>query len=195
MQLSYKAPFCHFTPLGLPDYLSAHPFYAHAASETHPIPHSSQQDSRSSAEISREILLPLWMHSLSDMASAAPKACGKLQKSIFFASHLGLPVCLVVSLTQQDPQDPWSLICWIVGHSGHCLRASKLSGSLIPSVLWTLSEKIRTADKSYLLTVTCVNMWDAHTPTLHLFLVHSVKIVWHRSKSPAMSVQEMTLCT
>lgn len=41
----------------------------------HPMPHSSQQDSRSSAEISSEIFPPLWIHNLSDIASAAPKAC------------------------------------------------------------------------------------------------------------------------
>lgn len=50
------------------------------ALKTHPIPHSSQQDSRSSAEISREIFWPLAIHSLSDIASAAPKACGKSKK-------------------------------------------------------------------------------------------------------------------
>lgn len=58
------------------------------------MPHSSQQDSRSSAEISTEILLPLWMQSLSDMASTAPKACGNLQKWIlsFFSSFFLLPL-------------------------------------------------------------------------------------------------------
>lgn len=45
--------------------------------DTHPIPHASQQLSRSSAEISKEVLPPLWMHNLSDIASAAPKACRK----------------------------------------------------------------------------------------------------------------------
>ena len=31
-------------------------------------------------------------------------------------------------LTQQEPQDPWSLISLMVGQFGHCSRASKLSG-------------------------------------------------------------------
>lgn len=43
------------------------------------MPHSSQQASRSSAEISTEILPPLWIHNLSDIASAAPKACVKIK--------------------------------------------------------------------------------------------------------------------
>lgn len=34
-------------------------------------------------------------------------------------------------LTQQEPQDPWSLISLMVGQFGHCSRASKLSGRTI----------------------------------------------------------------
>lgn len=41
---------------------------------THPMPQSSQQVRRSSAEICTLTLAPLWMHSRSDMASTAPKA-------------------------------------------------------------------------------------------------------------------------
>lgn len=79
------------------------------------MPHSSQQDSRSSAEISREILLPLWIHSRSDMASAAPKACG--QK--FIKPVTLIWVCLCVG--HPYPAGPTrSLIsdlldCWAVG--------------------------------------------------------------------------------
>lgn len=57
--------------------LKRHLFYC---IDTNPMPHSSQQDSRSSAEICRETLPPLWIHNLSDIASTAPKACGKLKK-------------------------------------------------------------------------------------------------------------------
>lgn len=42
---------------------------------THPIPQSEQQVSRSSAEISKLTLPLLWIQILSDIASAAPKAC------------------------------------------------------------------------------------------------------------------------
>lgn len=48
------------------------------------MPHSSQQDNRSSVEISTEILALLWMHILSDIASAAPKACGKSTQVYWF---------------------------------------------------------------------------------------------------------------
>lgn len=53
--------------------------YTRAITNAHPMPHSSQQASRSSAEISTEILPPLWIHNLSDIASAAPKACVKIK--------------------------------------------------------------------------------------------------------------------
>ena len=36
-------------------------------------------------------------------------------------------------LTQQEPQEPWSLISLMVGQFGHCSRASKLSGRIMPS--------------------------------------------------------------
>lgn len=53
-----------------------------------------------------------------------------LLSSYFFMRH-----------TQHDPQEPWSLICWIVTQLGHCWRASKLSGRLMPSILWTLNKR------------------------------------------------------
>lgn len=70
--------------------------YTRAITNAHPMPHSSQQASRSSAEISTEILPPLWIHNLSDIASAAPKACVKIKPGtlrtwklvmIFLMSH------------------------------------------------------------------------------------------------------------
>lgn len=42
---------------------------------SHPIPQVSQQDSKSSDESSTLTLALLWMHTRSDIASAAPKAC------------------------------------------------------------------------------------------------------------------------
>lgn len=132
---------------------------------THPMPHSPQQVRRSSAEICRLIFAPLKMHNLSDMASTAPKAWGEKSKQETaalewgsgFYNALGLSfgstfnhradiiecdlILMSVHLTQQEPQDPWSLICWIVVHLGHCWRASKVSGSLVPLVTWTLIEK------------------------------------------------------
>lgn len=131
--------------------------YTWAITNAHPMPHSSQQASRSSAEISTEILPPLWIHNLSDIASAAPKACVKIKPGtlrtwklimIFFnvPPYLLYLVVLyffyfLVCHTQQDPQEPWSRICWIVAQLGHCLRASKLSGSLMPSILWSLNKR------------------------------------------------------
>lgn len=52
-------------------------------------------------------------------------------------------LCLVLCLTQQEPHEPWSLICAIVGQLGHCWRESKLSGSRTPSVWWTLNKRRR----------------------------------------------------
>lgn len=75
----------------------------------------------------------------------------------------------IVSLTQQDPQEPWSLICWIVGQLGHCWRGSKLSGSFMPSTLWSLykrGQSLSNADKKNLLIVTWLSMWEtAHINT------------------------------
>ena len=53
------------------------------------MPQSSQQESRSSAEISTEIWPLLWIHNLSDIASAAPKAWETFQK--------GTPLLLMTS--------------------------------------------------------------------------------------------------
>ena len=41
-------------------------------------------------------------------------------------------------LTQQDPQEPWSLISFSVGHSGHCCLESNSAGSFRPPAYWTL---------------------------------------------------------
>lgn len=44
-------------------------------------------------------------------------------------------------LTQQEPQEPWSLICLIVGQLGHCSRASKFSGRSMSSANPTLEQR------------------------------------------------------
>lgn len=44
-------------------------------------------------------------------------------------------------LTQQEPQDPWSLICLMVGHWDHCSRASKVSGRVMSSPNATLGKR------------------------------------------------------
>lgn len=44
-------------------------------------------------------------------------------------------------LTQQEPQEPWSLICLIVGQLGHCSRASKFSGRSMSSANPTLGQR------------------------------------------------------
>lgn len=54
--------------------ISEHYVFSDSLPGTHPIPQSSQQVRRSSAEICTLTLAPLWIHSLSDMASTAPKA-------------------------------------------------------------------------------------------------------------------------
>lgn len=54
--------------------ISEHYVFSDSLPGTHPMPQSSQQVRRSSAEICTLTLAPLWIHSLSDMASTAPKA-------------------------------------------------------------------------------------------------------------------------
>ena len=41
-------------------------------------------------------------------------------------------------LTQQEPQEPWSLISLMVGQLGHCFRESKVSGKSISAAKSTL---------------------------------------------------------
>lgn len=52
-------------------------------------------------------------------------------------SHLSqsqvIPLATDISLTQQEPQEPWSLISLIVGQFGHCFLESKLSGNSMPA--------------------------------------------------------------
>lgn len=51
------------------------------------MPQLSQQDSRSSEEISTLTLALVWMHRRSDMASAAPKACGQRNQENATGEH------------------------------------------------------------------------------------------------------------
>lgn len=44
-------------------------------------------------------------------------------------------------LTQQDPQEPWSLISFRVGQLGHCCLASNSFGSFKSPAYWTLQRK------------------------------------------------------
>ena len=44
-------------------------------------------------------------------------------------------------LTQQEPQEPWSLICPMVGQLDHCSRASKVSGRSMSSPNATLGKR------------------------------------------------------
>lgn len=103
---------------------------------TYPMPQLSQQVSRSWEEISTLTLALLWIHTLSEMASAAPNACVKPCKTMSKdatntncnpKSHC---VHQREDLTQHEPQEPWSLISLRVGQLGHCSLASKFLGSL-----------------------------------------------------------------
>lgn len=71
-----------------------------------------------------------------------PKGLREITTSVSVLFLAGWCFCRISSrLTQQDPQFPWSLICWIVGQLGHCCRESKLSGSFRPSTSWTLKKR------------------------------------------------------
>lgn len=155
------------------------------ARTAHPMPQLSQQVSRSSEEISTLTFPLLWMHTRSEMASAAPNAwnhnnkdmkqgnrssqkfekqrfhsCPKswapfssLMRFFFFFKFLmqfqitellkSLATCGDIEqlLTQQDPQEPWSLISFRVGQLGHCCLASNSFGSFKSPAYWTLQRK------------------------------------------------------
>lgn len=86
----------------------------------HPMPQVSQQDSRSSDEISTLTLALLWIHTRSDMASAAPKAWGQrnhgasqtFRRSLDRkASSKQTPSKLLPSRIHRSP-GPWSPSEW-----------------------------------------------------------------------------------
>lgn len=183
IELSLKALFSHFRLLGLPDYLSDDPFYActppllpQRLTPCH-IHHSRTVDLQQKSPQRSYFhcgctACQIWL-------LLPQRPVGICKNESFYSSFVyfhfpctGQPktpiwVCLLVKFTQHDPQDPWSRICGIVGQSGHFLRASKLSGSFIPSVLWNLKNKMSKADKGYLLTVTCVWACEALTHPRH----------------------------
>lgn len=151
----------------------------------HPMPQLSQQVSRSSEEISTLTFPLLWIHTRSEMASAAPNAWNHNNKDMkqgnrssqnlkikgfilvlraelhslpqwgFFLKFLmqfqitellkSLATCGDIEqlLTQQDPQEPWSLISFRVGQLGHCCLASKSFGSFKSPAYWTLQRKTK----------------------------------------------------
>ena len=109
---------------------------------TYPMPQLSQQLSRSSEEISTLTLALLWIHTRSEMASAAPNAFRGTSMSNTHStsqiSHRNIRVCV---LTQQLPQEPWSLTSFRVGQLGHCSLGSKFLGSSMSPVYCTLQRR------------------------------------------------------
>ena len=67
---------------------------------------------------------------------------------------------IIFFLTQQDPQEPWSLISFRVGQLGHCSLESKFLGSSRSPAYWTLQRK--RVLKTQLL------LWTTTVTTVHL---------------------------
>ena len=108
------------------------------------MPQLSQQLSRSSEEISTLTLALLWIHTRSEMASAAPNACSgpSTSNTQRHGAVTGVSSRVTQSvLTQQLPQEPWSRISFRVGQLGHCCLGSKVSGSSTSPAYCTLEER------------------------------------------------------
>lgn len=96
-----------------------------------PNPQIRQHDTRSSEENLTLTSPSDWMHTLSDIASTAPNAWKPFKHYSVACLHRMLSKTnssYEENRTQQEPQDPWSLISWIVGQLGHCVLESNSSG-------------------------------------------------------------------
>lgn len=69
--------------------------------------------------------------------STQPPAAENKQKSPICELH---DIHADKNLTQQDPQEPWSLISFRVGQFGHCALASNSVGSFTSPAYWTLQK-------------------------------------------------------